>query len=423
IQLTVCFENLGDVVLGSPVFMTVYRDSISSASQHKIDSLIAYLLPDDDTCKVFKISVEPKFTRLIVRLNDKGFLNGVSRYPWQVECHYNDSVFTSLNPAMSLYMKKRATLNGVAANGTYANPVAVLNSEQIKYDITAVNANTAASGRIIIRDTLPDYLDPYGVTIAAPLDSVTTAPGSPARKVMHWSISGMAPYASQTVSFFATPQPGAVASQPMFANRAWVTVSDTLNVPTDSSTYHQGAGVAVVTFSAGAGGFIFNGDVQAVDYRSTLRTGVVIVPDEGYEFVGWSHDAYVSLRDVEIPAANGIMHYDTLTVYGDVELRADFAPLSPTASEPAVIASDEALSAPTVWANGAYLYVRTSPASVIARNEAISPTTTVLRVYTLDGVLRFQQAILTSGVSKFKLPSGVYIATLNNSIGAKVRIE
>jgi hypothetical protein len=53
---------------------------------------------------------------------------------------------------------------------------------------------------------------------------------------------------------------------------------------------------------------------------------LTIVPDSGYIFAGWSHDAYISLRGKLIPADSGVMHLDTLTLYGNVDLRASFAP-------------------------------------------------------------------------------------------------
>ncbi|HCC52834.1 MAG TPA: hypothetical protein DEQ30_12925, partial [Porphyromonadaceae bacterium] len=91
-----------------------------------------------------------------------------------------------------------------------------------------------------------------------------------------------------------------------------------------NATYHQGASVGLVTFSAGSGGNIYNAEEQALDYKTTPRTGIVIVPNEGYRFTGWSHENYTSLRGHTIKAENRIMQYDTLTVYGNVNLQANF---------------------------------------------------------------------------------------------------
>jgi uncharacterized repeat protein (TIGR01451 family) len=310
-------------------------------------------------------------------------------------------------------MKKRATLNGVQNNGSYSNPVAVLYNEVITYKITAINANSATGSSMTITDTLPAYMD-YNSGSGIPTPVSTTAATTPPRTVLTWTLSGLTPYSTQTAEFKAQTQSGSVASQPLFVNSAWVTVSDTILVPTDSSTYHQGAGVAAVIFSSGAGGFIFNSDVQAVDYRSTPRSGVIVVPDDGYKFVGWSHDAYVSLRGIEIPASDGIMHYDTLTIYGNVELHAVFAPTSTATNSTEVenLRSD----VPSIWASDSYLYVR-------IEEEPIASKTYILRVYTPEGVLIKQQTILTKGIFKTRLPRGIYIATLNNGVGTKVLIE
>jgi uncharacterized repeat protein (TIGR01451 family) len=59
-------------------------------------------------------------------------------------------------------MTKHAALNPGEPNelphdGTYGNPISVLHSEKIKYEITAVNASLT-TGNVIIRDTLPPYL-------------------------------------------------------------------------------------------------------------------------------------------------------------------------------------------------------------------------------------------------------------------------
>ena len=50
------------------------------------------------------------------------------------------------------------------------------------------------------------------------------------------------------------------------------------------------------------------------------------MPDEGYRFDGWSHEDYTSLRGERIGAQKGIIHYDTLTILGNVELQACFSP-------------------------------------------------------------------------------------------------
>ncbi|MDR1723311.1 MAG: DUF11 domain-containing protein, partial [Tannerella sp.] len=389
-----------------------YRDSVSLASLIRADSINAMLSPGDDTCVTRYVRIQPPFTDLVLRIND----NGV-KYPYQPECHYEDSI-VSRNPALSAYMKKRAWLNAETdnRNGTYPNPVAVLNGDVITYRITALNANPVTGGSMTVSDTLPAYLN-YIVGTGSPTPSETTYGTTPPRKVLTFNFSALTPYSTHTAEFKAETAPGANASQPLFVNRAWVTVSNTLLVPTDSSTYHQGAGVAVVTFAAAAGGSIFNFEPQAVDYRTSLRSEpLLIVPDSGYVFAGWSHPAYVSLKGIEIPATTGILNLDTLLIYGNVELTAVFelyrdSLSSKEAISPDDIALSNTIATPRIWSSGSEILVK--PATVPS----------ILRIYTPDGILIKQQTLLTKDITKIKMPAGLYIATLNNSVGTKVLIE
>jgi hypothetical protein len=212
---------------------------------------------------------------------------------------------------------------------------------------------------------------------------------------------------------------------------------------------------------------------DTIEYRITPRTGILVVPDEGYRFAGWSHDNYVSLRGERIAARTGIMHYDTLTVYGSVELHARFAPeqnplhyhlhggenptanpptspspppTNPTTSSPAgqaqtattrnrrspsrtvppanatttpityTAAAKPSKSRPSasedkIWSSGSDLYIRTSKPGAI------------IRIYTPEGILHRQQTALTAGETRIKLPPGIYIVTLNSNLGQKVMIE
>ena len=202
--------------------------------------------------------------------------------------------------------------------------------------------------------------------------------------------------------------------------------------------------------------------------------------DEGYRFAGWSHDNYYSLRGVHIKAQEGIMLYDTLTVYGDIDLRANFeleeyaiayyfnggenAKANPKvytvksgtitleASEkagdtftgwtgsngdkpqPSVVIGNGSTGELTFYANFLHsgreeiknestdttdkvwaveddLYIRTSKAG------------TIIRIYSLDGVLSEQCTIVTPGLITKKLSRGIHIVTINNRIGKKIRIE
>ncbi|MDR3251267.1 MAG: InlB B-repeat-containing protein, partial [Tannerella sp.] len=413
---------------------------------------------------------------LVVRFNDNG-----TDYPVQPECDYGDSVTFIVNPALSLMMKKRATLNPGAPDefsnsGTFANPVSVLYGDNIRYDITAVNASLITD-TVFVTDTLPLYLN-YQTGMSDPYLSVTSG-GTPVRHVLTWEFPDLAPLATQTVSYEATPAPGVSASQPMFVNRAWITVSDTLNIVTDSATYHQGAGISIVTFSAIAGGQIFNAAPQAVDYSTSPRSGIIIAPDDGYRFSGWSHDGYYSLRGSIVPARSGIMSYDTLTVYGDVTLTANFELIdypihyymngceNPSANpatytietgnlvlEPPYKAGDvfvgwtgsngeepqttvnipkgstgeltfyanflvsgreketkEVIAEDKIWSSGNILYVTTSKSG------------SVIRIYSTDGVLQKQHTVISLGTAEIKLLGGIYVVTINNGVGQKVRIN
>ena len=167
-----------------------------------------------------------------------------------------------------------------------------------------------------------------------------------------------------------------------------------------------------MTFSKGLGGNIYNATEQVLDYMSKPASGVVIAPDEGYVFAGWSHDNYLSLRGAFIEAQSAIMLYDTLTVYGNVELHASFVPVEESLDddeEEVVIKSLE--TDDKAWAVDDELYIRTNnPNSVV-------------RIYSLDGVLRGQHTIIMPGTTTKKLSRGIYIVTINNGVGVKLLIE
>jgi hypothetical protein len=138
------------------------------------------------------------------------------------------------------------------------------------------------------------------------------------------------------------------------------------------------------------------------------------VPDSGYVFAGWSHPAYVSLKGVEVPADSGVFDLDTLPIYGDVELTARFAEANlnkvPNLVKVDDDASEEAVIS-QIWASGGELFVQ--PAE----------TPSILRIYNANGVFIRQQTILAKGITSIRMSGGVYIATLNNGLGVKLRIE
>jgi hypothetical protein len=304
-------------------------------------------------------------------------------------------------------MKKDARLNGGAIdNGTYPNPVSVLFNDSIKYNITTVNANIS-TGTITIIDTLPPYLK-LDTATATTGYTISATSGAPSQTVLEWS-EVLPSMATKTVQYQTTPQSGACASQPLFINKARVRVSDTIYVYTNS-TYHQGAGIAVVTFSASLGGSLFHAGEQALDYRTSPRAGILVVPDEGYEFAGWSHGDYTSLRGETVKADSGILHYENIVIYGNVELRARFVPLRDKPVEKVIVEEKVTDNSDKVWSNNRNLYIRTKKG-------------TMTRIYTTEGILQRLFAITEDGTTTVSLERGIYIVTLNDGVGYKVIIE
>jgi hypothetical protein len=417
VSVNICITNLGNAPLGDPFYVTLYRDSVDyPATFITTDSISGYIQPGDTACLTVGVrDINPylPFVQLVVRLNDRA---GV--FPFQTEeCDLSDSIRVRLNPALDLMMRKSATLGGEPYNGFYANPAALLYTDTLLYEIAAVNANLQTD-TVFITDTLPPYLE-YVVTTATIVGTgvdgtatdVTTS-GTPQRNVLTFEVRDLAPYDTARVRFKATPAQGASASQPLYINTAWVEVSDTLHVATNS-TYHQGAGISVVLFSATAGGAIYNAGRQALDFRTTPRTGVLVVPDSGYVFAGWSHDAYTSLRGEVIPADSGILRLDSLVIYGNVELRANFVPGVAGQERKDLIPGESGETGETgetgdkVWSHDEILYVRTK------KNVTV-------RLYTPDGILRRRFETITDGVTTLRPGRGIHIVTLNGGTGWKI---
>ena len=393
-------------------------------------------------------------------------------------------------------MSKNATLLTTPPfvhNGTYPNPVSVLYSEEIRYDIKAVNAANMIKD-IVITDTLPAYLSYVSgsasgsvtkpVALLTSVDSSAVMINAFSRDRLVWRFTNVQAYDSVKVYYNATPQSGSAASQPLYINKAWVAIprspGDSIYMLTNS-TYHQGAGVSVVSFSAGYGGNIYNAGAQALDYRSTPRSGVIVAPDNGYRFAGWSHDNYVSLRGKTINAQSAIAQYDTLTIYGDVVLHASFeleeyaiayylnggANAAGNPEKYTVESSTITLEAPWKegdtfigWtgSNGEEMQLDANIPSgstgelafyanyLLSGREELEPEVSdvgdnkawvvndnlyirtskpgsVVRIYTIDGSLRELYTIVSPGVITKKLSRGIYVVTINNGIGDKVLIE
>ena len=476
VTVNACFTNEGDASIGSPIFVTLYGNTISTANILAMDSANIQVAVDSSGCITVTIpditQFSPMPASIIVRINDRN-----NQFAYQAECDSTNNEMPFVN---QLVMEKDATLlisPPFPSRGTYPNPVSVLFNERIEYKITAVNASSAVASVVII-DTIPAYLryvtGTEGITTTGgiPLFSSVTADNS-----VQWTFPGVPSMGVITARFEAEPTSGAVASQPLFINKAWVKIGSMPQIATNS-TFHQGAGISIMTFSASLGGTIYNATEQALDYKTTPASGILVVPDEGYHFAGWSHGDYVSLRGVEVKAQKGIMQYDTLTVYGNVELHANFEieeyaisyylngsenaftnPMSYTIKSSAIAleapekagdtfvgwtgSNGEEPQSSIVITNGStgglsfyanFLHSGREDVEIEASSDTddmawavkddlymrTSKAGSVVRVYSLDGVLRDQRTIVAPGTTTMKLPRGIYVVTINNSTGKKV---
>jgi uncharacterized repeat protein (TIGR02543 family)/uncharacterized repeat protein (TIGR01451 family) len=462
--------NNGNMTAGSPVYATFYNEYVSSATKLGTAAYNSVINPGDTAYIEFTFSSNIPVSKVIARVNDNS-----GTFPVIAECEDGNNELSLTN------MKKDASIDGIHGNGTYGNPVSVLYGDIIQYKITAYNVSQV-TGTVIIRDTLPAYLN-YIDGSAQPSSAVsaekTNAYGAPQRDALEWVLSNIASRKDTTVSYRATPAGGVCASQPLFINRARITSNNTI-VSSTNSTFHQGAGVSILSFSASFGGSIYNAEPQVLDYKTSARAGVLTVPDEGYAFTGWSHDDYYSLRGERIPARSDIIHYDTLLILGDVELTANFElidyPIRYYLNEGENAGNNP--QAYTIWSgditleeprkdgdvfvgwtgsNGAdpqmtvtilegttgelefyanYLHSGREEKDISsakkpdkiwsAKDELFIRTSTtgsIVRIYSPNGMLTGLHTILSSGVTKIKLQQGIYIVTLNNGIAQKVIIK
>lgn len=316
-------------------------------------------------------------------------------------------------------MTKDASLNNEPVNnGSYPNPVAVLFRDTIEYTVKGINAGTSA-GMLVIRDTLPAYMEYAPNThtesiTAQSFNHTQPTKGGVTYDALEWIFDGVAADQTVTVTYKATPAAGACASQALFVNVALVSYPNNATSITakTNATYHQGAGVAVVTFSAAVGGFVFGATPQAVDFSTTVSRNVGVVAEDGYNFAGWSHDEYYSMKGELVPAAQGIMSLDTLTIYGNVELRAEFEMAeeedhSATDNEQVV----EKKQKNRVWANGNTLFI-----------QSVKPGSTA-RILTTDGVTVRILTLHDTSVNNVTLKSGVYFVTIDDNPGHKIVIK
>jgi uncharacterized repeat protein (TIGR02543 family)/uncharacterized repeat protein (TIGR01451 family) len=471
--IRVYMYNKGYTSIGSPIHATFYDRTVSSSTKLGTGIYNNVLNPGDTAYIEISFSSSTPITRIIARVNDNG---GGSAASWWVY----DECFHSNNELPLTNMRKDASIGGVSDQGMNGNPVSVLNGDVIQYQITAYNVSQN-TGTVIIRDTLPaylNYIDGTAQPSSAFSSEKTSVYGTPERYVLRWILNSIVPGKDTIVRYNATPESTACASQPQFVNRAWIALDNTIVVPTNS-TYHQGVGVSIVIFSTSYGGAIYNAQPQVLDYKTSARAGVLAVPDEGYAFAGWSHDDYLSFRGEQIPAQSGVMYYDTLIIFGDVELTANFEPVrypiryylnggESTGKNPdaytiqsGVITLEEPRKAGDVFvgwtgSNGVtpqesvtipegttgelafyanYLYsgredelqVKTEPDKIWGVDDELfirtSKTESVVRIYTSDGIQTGLHTILSAGITKIKLQRGIYIVTLNNDVAQKVIIK
>jgi uncharacterized repeat protein (TIGR02543 family) len=484
VVVTAHIVNHGDAAIGPPVYVSLYRDEVLPSSRIITGSANLTITPGgtgDVPITIPDITADQALHLiLIARVNDDG-----TTFPYAAECDDTNDTLALPNTRLVRSMEKHATLRRdnvvlLVHDGIYANPVSVLYGDTIEYEITVVNP---AGSRAIVRDTLPLYLR-YASTVGASLPAVATHVISTQTNepdVLTWTVSGFnraTPRA--TVTLRATPVSGASASQQFFPNHAWIGVIDNNNDTTaflTNYTYHQGAGASIVTFSASAGGRLYNADRQAVDYSTSPRSGVIAAPDEGYRFAGWEHAGYYSHRGAFVSPSAGIERYDTLAVYGNVNLHARFEPnrypiryllnggMNAAANPPSYTVEDAAITlappfkagdvftgwtgscgdapveAPVIPAGSTgdrtyyanYLY---SGREAVVPSEAIdrvwsachelyvrtSRANVLVRVYTPDGLLHRLFTIPAPGITKHPLLPGIYIVTLNDGAGKKVVI-
>lgn len=255
--------------------------------------------------------------------------NGKTIAGFMVE--YDNSVsMVAYNAVVGFESTKNASIDGVYNNGTAADPVKVAFGDVILYEITAVNSSAFMSTVRII-DELPEGLE-Y-------VDGSATDDGvyNDSYRTITWSHLEVPPGGKRVVSYKATPvslttdtmkNTALVVSDGIIPTRSALgplypeLYSKTYKYQTDT-TYHVGV-VCNVTFDYDPnppGGSIAGGSPQVLNYGEKPASGVTVTPPTGRKFVGWSYDAYTSAKGQgSYPAALGIMDYDTITVYGDIDL-------------------------------------------------------------------------------------------------------
>ena len=131
--------------------------------------------------------------------------------------------------------------------------------------------------------------------------------------------------------------------------------------------------------------------------KYTIKSGIIALeaPEKaGDTFVGWTgSNGEEPQQSVVIPAGSTgeLIYYANFLLSGREEVEPDITN-----------GNDKA------WAVNDDLYIRTSKVG------------SIVRIYSLDGILREQQTIVSPGITTKKLPRGIYLITINNNIGQKV---
>lgn len=221
---------------------------------------------------------------------------------------------------------KNAFIDGVLNNGTATDPVKVVLGDEILYEITAVNSS-AQMPYVSIIDELPEGLEYVDGSITGEngfYDDYT--------RTFSWSHIPVQPEDKVVVSYKATPvsfttdtmkNTALVISDEPIPARSYLPPIK-YEFQTDT-TYHVGV-VCEVSFdyepATPPGTHSGDDSTQIVNYGKHPKAGVVVTPPPGRKFVGWSYPAYTSVKGKNMPAALGIIEYDTITVYGDIDLTA-----------------------------------------------------------------------------------------------------
>jgi uncharacterized repeat protein (TIGR02543 family) len=207
--------------------------------------------------------------------------------------------------------KTAQVYNEAQQTGTSGSPIPVYHTDTLTY-LIAYNNLSPLNDTVVVRDTLPQGF--------APISGQPVYSWNATTREVTWRITGTLG-TSGTVSVKVIPP--ANSDGALYVNRAKVLYDSGARAEITNSTYHAGK-MFTVTFSASTGGTITNGTAQTLDYRDSVRTGVTPVPDTGYSFAGWSHDAYTDRKVATVAAQSNVADLKFLA-HGSYNLKANFS--------------------------------------------------------------------------------------------------